>query len=637
MNWNISRTGLLVAIATGLLLFGSVARADFTRGYQAWDLGDYVTARKYLGAAAKRGDLDAQNHLGQMEEDGQGGAVNLKQAVSWYRKAATAGHPAAQLNLGRMYRSGKGVRQDDTLAVSWYRKAAEQGLSIAQFFMGLMYDTGKGVPSDYVQSYKWFDLATRQGDEDARYKRDRLAKQMTPSQIMQAERLAAAFLGEELGAPSSRTQQGGRELLASQTQRKPLQVALAKPAAVRDLAKPIATSATPAGAGPALSGKPLTELQRLLNYLGYNAGTPTGKVNAATIKAAQRFRSDTDQVASQSLDRPLLLELRRVRAQLPQRRPRPADAKALVKRIQTALNALGYDAGSSDGLIGSKTIASARRYRSDLGYKVRDELTAGLLRVTETRLAVISRGSRRMAAPVAAPVKAEATPALQVVRSAPNAPAPKGRELVLRLQQALSDLGYKPGPVDGAIGKKTRAAITQYQRREQLKADGRATASLLARLERKEASTSRAGPRLRFVRPSSQRELVRRAQVRLNSLGYYFGSPDGLPGSKTMASLKAFQARARLSADGLLTEELLQQLEDAAAPRPASRKRSLNGAQLVREIQRELNRLGYPAGTADGIIGRRTVNAARAFQRDLGIAENGTLSPGLLQALRTAQ
>ena len=645
MNWKTPTSIVLAALSALMLLFGQAAFADFTRGYQAWDLGDYTTARKYLSAAAKRGDLDAQNHLGQMEEDGQGGPVDRKRAVSWYRKAAEVGHPAAQLNLGRMYRSGKGVPQDDTLAVSWYRKAAEQGLSIAQFFMGLMYDTGKGVPSDYVQSYKWFDLASRQGDEDARYKRDRLAKQMTPAQIVQAERLAAAFLGEEVGAPTT-AQQGGRELLTGQTQSKPVQVAVAKPAAVRDLEKPLNDAAAPAqpANSPQLNGKLLTELQRLLNFLGYYAGTPTGKINASTIKAAQRFRSDTKRASSRSLDQPLLSDLRRARAQLPQRRARPKDAKELVKRIQVALNALGYDAGSADGLIGSKTIAAARSYRGDLGYKVRDELTAGLLRVTETRLAVIRQRGTRPSAPVTgvaqsqhaqpAPAPATRVPAAAAI---PRGPAPKGRELVLRIQQALTELGYSPGPVDGAVGAKTRAAIKSYQKRLQLPEDGRATPSLLARLEAGDNKTTRAGPRLRFVKPASQRELVRRAQVRLNTLGYYSGSPDGLPGSKTTAAIKAFQARARLASDGLLTEGLLQRLEQADAPRPAGHKRSLTGAQLVREIQRELNRLGYPAGTDDGIIGRRTVNAARAFQRDIGLAENGKLTPSLLKALRTAR
>ena len=122
--------GVLISLAQPAVF---AASQNFSRGYHAWDQGEYATARRYLSAAAKAGDLNAQNHLGQMEEDGQGSPVNLNLAVRWYRQAAEAGHPAAQLNLGRMYRSGKGVTQDDTRAVAWYRKAANQGLSIAQF------------------------------------------------------------------------------------------------------------------------------------------------------------------------------------------------------------------------------------------------------------------------------------------------------------------------------------------------------------------------------------------------------------------------------------------------------------------------------------------------------------------------
>lgn len=40
------------------------------------------------------------------------------------------------------------------------------------------------------------------------------------------------------------------------------------------------------------------------------------------------------------------------------------------------------------------------------------------------------------------------------------------------VQRALSDAGYDPGPIDGRIGKKTKAAIKEFQRRNNLKADG---------------------------------------------------------------------------------------------------------------------------------------------------------------------
>lgn len=40
------------------------------------------------------------------------------------------------------------------------------------------------------------------------------------------------------------------------------------------------------------------------------------------------------------------------------------------------------------------------------------------------------------------------------------------------LQRALIRNGYDPGPVDGKMGAKTRRAVTEFQRRRNLKADG---------------------------------------------------------------------------------------------------------------------------------------------------------------------
>jgi murein L,D-transpeptidase YcbB/YkuD len=40
------------------------------------------------------------------------------------------------------------------------------------------------------------------------------------------------------------------------------------------------------------------------------------------------------------------------------------------------------------------------------------------------------------------------------------------------VQRALSRAGYDPGPVDGKMGRKTKAAIKDFQRRNNLTADG---------------------------------------------------------------------------------------------------------------------------------------------------------------------
>jgi len=33
-------------------------------------------------------------------------------------------------------------------------------------------------------------------------------------------------------------------------------------------------------------------------------------------------------------------------------------------------------------------------------------------------------------------------------------------------QRTLAELGYRPGPIDGVVGRRTRSALTRYQRSE---------------------------------------------------------------------------------------------------------------------------------------------------------------------------
>ena len=53
---------------------------------------------------------------------------------------------------------------------------------------------------------------------------------------------------------------------------------------------------------------------------------------------------------------------------------------------------------------------------------------------------------------------------------------------VTQLQTRLAALGFGPGPVDGAIGRRTRAAILAFQQSRGLDADGIAGAATLAAL-----------------------------------------------------------------------------------------------------------------------------------------------------------
>ena len=58
-----------------------------------------------------------------------------------------------------------------------------------------------------------------------------------------------------------------------------------------------------------------------------------------------------------------------------------------------------------------------------------------------------------------------------------------GEAAVQRVQTLLSELGYNPGPADGAAGARTRAAIISYQRDNGLRQSGQVDAALIERLE----------------------------------------------------------------------------------------------------------------------------------------------------------
>ncbi|MBK1665322.1 peptidoglycan-binding protein [Rhodospirillum rubrum] len=64
----------------------------------------------------------------------------------------------------------------------------------------------------------------------------------------------------------------------------------------------------------------------------------------------------------------------------------------------------------------------------------------------------------------------------------PFAGAPSDRAVIREIQGDLAGRGYDPGPVDGVMGGRTRAAIRGYQKDAGLPVTGEATAALAAKL-----------------------------------------------------------------------------------------------------------------------------------------------------------
>lgn len=161
---------------------------------------DYVQAVKWYRLSAEQGYATAQNNLGFAYEMGHGVAKDYAKAVRWYRLAVDQDYSVAQNNLGFAYESGQGVPQDYGEALRLYRLSAEQGYAQGQRSLGAMFENGRGVSRDYVQAHMWFSLAvaglrssSQNRREQAEQDRDRVAVRMTPSEIVEAEKLASEW------------------------------------------------------------------------------------------------------------------------------------------------------------------------------------------------------------------------------------------------------------------------------------------------------------------------------------------------------------------------------------------------------------------------------------------------------------
>ena len=64
-----------------------------------------------------------------------------------------------------------------------------------------------------------------------------------------------------------------------------------------------------------------------------------------------------------------------------------------------------------------------------------------------------------------------------------------------------------------------------------------------------------------------------------------------------------------------------------------SKTASVDMKQAVRNIQLILNKNGYDAGGADGVMGAKTTEAITRFQKDNGMQPTGKVTEELVRAL----
>jgi TPR repeat protein len=143
-----------------------------------------------LLADAQRGTAEDQYALGMRYERGIGVPQSYLDAVYWYRLAAMQGYREGQYKLCEMSERGQGLPQDYQEALRWCGLAADHGHGRAMFILGRLYHTAHGVPHDLVLAHMWYNLATAHGYDDGKKWRDRLADEMSPGQVAEAQKLA---------------------------------------------------------------------------------------------------------------------------------------------------------------------------------------------------------------------------------------------------------------------------------------------------------------------------------------------------------------------------------------------------------------------------------------------------------------
>ena len=220
---------------------------------------------------------------------------------------------------------------------------------------------------------------------------------------------------------------------------------------------------------------------------------------------------------------------------------------------------------------------------------------------------------------------------------------------VREAQRLLAILGHAPGMADGIWGRRSAAAYQAFLHDAGLPATSALTPEALLAMRaiagRKGRDEGTASAELgASVEDAPPPQVVRSAQELLTELGYAPGPADGVWGRRSARAYQAFLRDAGMPSENALTPEALlvmRAIADRHNGRPDTGAFPIADSpgqallqQVILEAQELLEILGYGPGPADGVWGRRSASAYRAFFRDAGLPPEDALTPDGLRALR---
>ena len=401
------------------------------------------------------------------------------------------------------------------------------------------------------------------------------------------------------------------------------------------------------------TGADVSDLQARLSELGYYTGAIDGRYAVGTQAAVSEFQSRNGLAADGIAGRQTQDLLYSSAAQAKMVSAQGGDEGYLllklgasgleVRKLQGRLAELGYYAGGVDGIYGETTVTAVKAFQRNNGLS--GDGQAG----EQTQKKLFSATARYASTPVAT-ADPEQQRSLSLGMSGND---------VYALQERLIELRYLTGVADGVFGYETQSALIEFQKNNNLTADGQAGASTLRKLAGSCKAATRVTPSPApsgtvTLREGDTGEAVYILQAQLFELGYYSGRIDGRFSAETTDAVKAFQRANGLAADGIAGKGTQRALTDGSAvsapvhesqngeePLPQAGKlttlRRGDESDEVRVLQQYLLSMGFLSSQPDGQFGSGTERAVKLFQEANGLTADGVAGPGTLSILYSGE
>ena len=193
---------------------------------------------------------------------------------------------------------------------------------------------------------------------------------------------------------------------------------------------------------PFVDSQTVRQVQKTLNDRGFRTGGVDGRMGPQTQAALVNFQRSEKLQPSGKLDRQTLAALG-----LQESGGALGYSPEIIRKAQETLNARGYKAGAPNGTLGETTRTALRAFQKSENIAVTGRLNPRTLAALGIPEGAASAGGTRNAT---------------------------SSDTIREVQRKLAERGYRPGAADGVMGRATRAALMEFQRKENLAVTGRA-------------------------------------------------------------------------------------------------------------------------------------------------------------------